>query len=66
MAASSETAPLLQQVSINNANDSNGLSGEYNTIPARNVTEGIETTWKTETKLLARYSAPLIITYVLQ
>ena len=68
MAASSETAPLLKQASLNKANGEafNGHLQDYDTIPASDETRGLETTWKIETKLLARYSAPLVVTYVLQ
>lgn len=69
MAASSETAPLLRQASLSKANDQtpNGYLQPYDTIPAGNCAlDGSETTWKNEAKLLARYSAPLVVTYVLQ
>lgn len=68
MAASSETAPLLRQASLSKANSQNTdrYLQPHVTIPAGDADDGSETTWKNETKLLARYSAPLIVTYVLQ
>lgn len=72
MAASSETAPLLRQASISKANGQaiEGPLKDYDTIPshhaAAEVTFGTPSTWKDETSLLARYSAPLVVTYVLQ
>ncbi|KAK5092414.1 hypothetical protein LTR70_005551 [Exophiala xenobiotica] len=68
MAASSETAALLRQASLSKANGEtlNGHLQKYDAIPASGETHGPETTWKNETKLLARYSAPLVVTYVLQ
>lgn len=71
MAASSETAPLLKQASVAKANG-HGLKGPlraYDTIPAEDepaVLPDGNTSWQSETKLLARYSAPLVVTYVLQ
>lgn len=71
MAASSETAPLLKQASAAKADGygPEGLLQAYDTIPAENETELLPdgvTSWRTETKLLARYAAPLMVTYVLQ
>lgn len=72
MAASSETAPLLKQASITKARGEtpNGLLQDYDTIPSANdddvATVGTATSWKNESKVLARYSSPLIVTYVLQ
>lgn len=72
MAASSETAPLLRQASISKA-DGRAVEGplkDYDTIPshqvAAEVSLGTPSTWKDETRLLARYSAPLVVTYILQ
>lgn len=72
MAASSETAPLLKQASITKARGEtpNGVLQDYDTIPAANddgiSTVGTATSWKNESKVLARYSSPLVITYLLQ
>ena len=72
MAASSETAPLLRQASISKANNEtpNGYLQDYDTIPAHTANDDLlaeaETTWKYESKLLAQYSTPLVVTYVLQ
>lgn len=69
MAASSETAPLLKQASLAKANGQtpNGHLQPYDTTPAGDgIIDDSETSWKNETKLLTRYSAPLIATYVLQ
>ena len=70
MAASSETAPLLKQASAAKA-DGYGprYLHAYDTIPAEDESTVIpdgSTTWQAETKLLGRYAAPLITTYVLQ
>lgn len=72
MAASSETAPLLKQASITKARGEtpNGVLQNYDTIPAADdddvTASGSETSFKNETIVLARYSTPLIVTYVLQ
>ena len=68
MAASLETAPLLRQASLSKATDPtpNGNLQSVGTIPAGEGNGGSETTWKIETQLLARYSAPLVVTYMLQ
>lgn len=72
MAASSETAPLLRQAAISKANGQavEGPLSDYDTIPshqaAAETSLDTPSTWQDETKLLARYSAPLVITYVLQ
>jgi MATE family multidrug resistance protein len=72
MAASSETAPLLKQATITKARGEtpNGTLQNYDTIPAADddlvKVLGSETSFKNETIVLARYSTPLIVTYVLQ
>ncbi|KAK1592788.1 hypothetical protein Q3G72_030419 [Acer saccharum] len=72
MAASSETAPLLKQASITKAQGKtpNGTLQSYDTIPASDdndvTTTGAATSFKNEAIVLARYSTPLIVTYVLQ
>lgn len=72
MAASSETAPLLKQASITKAQGEtpNGTLQRYDTIPAADdddvTTTGAATSFKNEATVLARYSTPLIVTYVLQ
>lgn len=72
MAASSETASLLQQASVVKANGQalKGILQEYDTIPSSNTLEdagsGSTSTWRTEGSLLGRYATPLIVTYVLQ
>lgn len=72
MAASSETEPLLRQASITKAHGEtpNGILQGYDTIPASDdaavaISAG-ETSWKNESKILARYSSPLVVTYLLQ
>lgn len=72
MAASSETAPLLRQALISKANNEtpDGPLQKYDTLPSQptgsELLSDASTTWKHESKLLARYSAPLVVTYVLQ
>ena len=72
MAVSSETASLLRRASVSNPNGPLFTSQiqSYDAVPACDQTDGaapsFETSWKGETKILARYSAPLVVTYVLQ
>lgn len=72
MAASSETAPLLKQASITKARGETpgGILQDYDTIPAATdddvATVGTATTWKNESQVLARFSSPLVVTYLLQ
>lgn len=70
--AASETAPLLKQASITKARGEtpNGALQDYDTIPAATdddvTTTGTATSWKNESRVLARYSSPLVVTYLLQ
>lgn len=77
MAALLETDALLRQASITKAQGEtpDGVLQGYDTIPACDddddgdsgvTATGFETSWKNETKILARYASPLIITYILQ
>ena len=72
MAASSETAPLLRQAAVAKANNqaAEGTFAAYDTIPAQDIRkdslEISEPSWKNEAILLSRFSAPLVVTYVLQ
>lgn len=72
MAASSESAPLLRRASFTKASGQrpSSLLQNYDTVPGESALEDSlpdeGSSWKTETALLARYSAPLVVTYVLQ
>lgn len=72
MAESLESAPLLRRASFASASGQrpSSLLQGYETIPNESGLEDSSpdegSSWKIETSLLARYSAPLVVTYVLQ
>lgn len=72
-ATSDEASSLLPKTTLPEPADDDNESSlpAYGTISAAedgitNPTKTIETSWKAESKILTRYSAPLIVTYMLQ
>lgn len=72
MAGASETEPLLRRASLTNPHGrpSTAQIQQYGVIPSTSELEScaihVEASWKTETLILGKYSAPLVLTYVLQ
>lgn len=70
MATISETSPLLRQISRTSTHSHiphrHGALRKYDTADNSISKDYPKTTWRAESALLARYSAPLVITYVLQ